>query len=382
MNLNDDFEFDDNAFDEPQGGDGLMPDDSGGDYPEERRPRRRGASLPNLSGLTRSPLVVAALAFVLGLALGWFGIGWGVWPVEWTDAAAEDLRSDLREEWVRMTIDSHTLRPDFDKFSSRYASLGEAGPSALATVEANPGAQSQETILLLRALQNQGGAAVAPAATDPATGQAEGGSSASSSTLLLFAVCFFATLAFGGVFVFLYFRSRGRGRTAAPQTAAQAASRYSQAAERTDYEALGQAAPVAQWMTTYLISDDLFDDSFSIDAAAGEFLGECGVGIADTIGVGEPKRVTAFEIWLFDKNDIQTVTKVIMSNHVYNDDAGRERLSAKGEPVLARPGAEAVLETATLQLVARVVDMAYGEGALPSNSFFDRLTLELAVWPK
>jgi len=79
------------------------------------------------------------------------------------------------------------------------------------------------------------------------------------------------------------------------------------------------AAPVAQFMTTYMVGDDLYDDSFSIDAPTGEFLGECGVGISDTVGVGEPKHVSALEIWLFDKNDIQTVTKVVMSEHVYED---------------------------------------------------------------
>jgi hypothetical protein len=131
-----------------------------------------------------------------------------------------------------------------------------------------------------------------------------------------------------------------------------------------------------------MAGDDLFDDSFSIDSPAGEFLGECGVGIADTIGVGDPKRVSAFEIWLFDKNDIQTVTKVVMSSHIYADEANRQRLAAKGEPVFAEPGNQVVLETATLQLVARVVDMAYGQAALPANSFFERITLELVVWPK
>ena len=48
-------------------------------------------------------------------------------------------------------------------------------------------------------------------------------------------------------------------------------------------------------MTTYMIGDDLYDDSFSIDSPSGEFLGECGVGISDTIGVGDPKKVTALK---------------------------------------------------------------------------------------
>ena len=142
------------------------------------------------------------------------------------------------------------------------------------------------------------------------------------------------------------------------------------------------SGPAAHFMTTYVIGDDLYDDSFSIDDQSGAFLGECGVGISDTIGVGDPKKVTAFEVWLFDKNDIQTVTKVLMSSHAMNDPMIRQRLASKGEPVLVEPGQQILLETATLQLEARVIELVYGQGALPSGSFFERLTLEIAVWPK
>jgi hypothetical protein len=135
-------------------------------------------------------------------------------------------------------------------------------------------------------------------------------------------------------------------------------------------------------MASYKLGDDLFDDSFSIDSASGEFLGECGVGISETIGVGDHKKVTAFEVWLFDKNDIQTVTKVLMSEHAYNDPAIRQRLEAKGEPVLLEPGVETVLETQSLQLVARTTAMSYGNSEMPEDSFFEHLLLELAVWTK
>jgi hypothetical protein len=40
------------------------------------------------------------------------------------------------------------------------------------------------------------------------------------------------------------------------------------------------------------------------------------------------------------------------------------------------------LETQTLQMVVRVVYIGYGDGALPPQSYFDRLILELAVWTK
>jgi hypothetical protein len=152
--------------------------------------------------------------------------------------------------------------------------------------------------------------------------------------------------------------------------------------DMTDYSKSGQEQPISQFMTTYVMGDDLFDDSFSIDSPAGEFLGECGIGISETIGVGEPKKVTAFEVWLFDKNDIQTVTKVLMSSHAFNDVPTFQRLQAKGEPFMVDRGKQVTLETAALQLVATVTDMEYGQGALPENSYFERLTLEIAVWPK
>jgi hypothetical protein len=162
----------------------------------------------------------------------------------------------------------------------------------------------------------------------------------------------------------------------------QEPQRYVSQPEVENRQIQEESMPVAQFMTTYMVGDDLYDDSFSIDAPTGEFLGECGVGISETVGVGEPKRVTAFEVWLFDKNDIQTVTKVIMSAHAFDDEKIHARLESKGEPILAEPGKQILLETATLQLEARVIDMDYGEGAAPDQSYFQRLTLELAIWPK
>jgi hypothetical protein len=106
-------------------------------------------------------------------------------------------------------------------------------------------------------------------------------------------------------------------------------------------------------------------------------LGECGVGISETIGVGDPDKVTAFEVWLFDKNDIRTVTKVLMSEHAFNDQELRARLATKGEPVLAQPDQVITLETLTLRIDAMVTETMYGTGELPANSFFDRLTIEL-----
>ena len=140
--------------------------------------------------------------------------------------------------------------------------------------------------------------------------------------------------------------------------------------------------PLATFRTTYTLGDNLYDDSFSIESGNGDFLGECGVGIGDLIGVGDPKKVSAFEVWLFDKNDIQTVTKVLMSRYTFQDEATRNRMAAKGDPILGEPGAVVVLETASLQVEARIVDQSYGGGALPAESFFERMTIELRAASK
>ncbi len=154
------------------------------------------------------------------------------------------------------------------------------------------------------------------------------------------------------------------------------------AKNKTDFQSMGVAPPISQNMTTYVLGDDLYDESFSIDTQSGDFLGECGVGISETIGVGDPKKVTALEIWLFDKNDIKTATKVLMSAHAYADGSIRARLEAKGELVLVEPQRQVMLETETLQLLANIVDLQYGDGAMPEKSYFERVTLELAIWQK
>jgi hypothetical protein len=143
------------------------------------------------------------------------------------------------------------------------------------------------------------------------------------------------------------------------------------------------AIPIASFRTNYSRGHDTYDDSFSIENKNGDFLGECGVGISETIGADSPKNVTAFEVWLFDKNDIRTITKVIMSDHAFFDEAIKAKLAPKGEPVLAREHETIVLETASLIINAEITEMEYGfDGSLPENSYFDQFTIELSAWVK
>ena len=106
------------------------------------------------------------------------------------------------------------------------------------------------------------------------------------------------------------------------------------------------------------------------------------MGISETIGEGEPDRVSAFEVWLFDKSDIRTVTKVLMSEYAFHDDAIRAKLAPKGEAVLAQPGSPIILETSGLRIQVDVAQLEYGEAELPPNSFFAQLVVELVAMAK
>ena len=343
--------------------------------------------------LLKNPLYFTIGAGLLGLLVGWIIIGWGLWPVTYYDAAPVNMRSDLQVDYMRMAIDSYSKNQDAALAKQRYQGMGENAAKVLDDLRKTPGKTFPDDITkfanALALPAGPVGQATLPAAQatkaggvlQPTTVATPAPAAEGSGGLLLVVLCI-VLLVIGGALAYVLLIRNRKGGPASFASMFGGSKAAPAAAQQPVYQTPGVETPIAQFMTTYKLGVDMYDDSFSIDSPTGEFLGECGVGIAKNIGVGDPKKVTAFEVWLFDKNDIQTVTKVLMSENGYNDPATLQELQAKGEPLLITPGTEVLLQTATLQLTARVVDMNYGQGALPQNSFFDRLTLELAIWPK
>jgi len=326
---------------------------------------------------SKRPLVIGILGFVVGLIIGLVVLGWWLWPVQWYDASPAQLEAGWQDMWLEMSIHTYGTTLDAAAAKVQYDALGDYADDTLARVRANPKGIDPNLISQYAAVTGAT-AQVQPGVT-PTTPPAEGGKK--SVTTLLIVMCVVTLLVGAAIVVYFVLQSRKKAGGAEPVSTLPVPEGEAPA-DWASYTAPSDQAPMAQFMASYKAGDDLFDDSFSIDSPSGEFLGECGVGISETIGVGVPKKVTAFEVWLFDKNDIQTVTKVLMSAHAFNDPAIRQKLEAKGEPFQANSGGQTILETATLRLVARVVDMTYGQGALPESSYFDSLVLELAIWQK
>ena len=332
----------------------------------------------------KNPLVVGIGGFIIGIIIGWFAIGWGLWPVEWTNAQPEHMSPSAKAEYLRMAIEAYGQNGDMYKAQTRFNALGENAEDVLAAVNNDPQGLSPDLIMNFSSYVSSGIPITAPTTETDAPplpgdmGEEESGMN--WLTILIPILCALVLVLAAVLFYIFVIRSRLAKGEQTPGTISY--DEPQDYIERDDYRETDSQPPIAQFMASFKLGDNLFDDSFSIESASGEFLGECGVGISEAIGIGEPKKVTAFEIWLFDKNDIQTVTKVLMSDYAYYDETVRQRLEAKGEPVLAQPGEEILLETQTLSLSTRVVDMSYGDGAAPDRSTFEHLVVELMAYNK
>jgi hypothetical protein len=129
---------------------------------------------------------------------------------------------------------------------------------------------------------------------------------------------------------------------------------------------------------SYTLGNDNYDTSYSLETPRGEFLGECGMGISETIGEGKPDKVVAFDLWLFDKADVRTVTQILMSEYAFKDQPTRTKLATKGEAILAEKGKTLRFETASLRIDAQITELMYATNTnYPPNSHFQRLIVEI-----
>lgn len=319
----------------------------------------------------QKPGLTAVITFIVGVLFGLVVLGWWLWPVEYTGARFGNLVDADKQAYVRMVSELYAFDRDQGKVQTALAGWGDVTACQLvaATTDA---AEVARLTAVAQIVNGQGCTGIDTTATAEESG---GGTSFTPFLLILL------LLVLAGAILYVFNRrsemvagSSGGGTTYAevPEAAPVAAG----SAEVT-------AVPIARFRTSYGRGHDTYDDSFSIENARGDFLGECGVGISESIGTDSPKNVTAIEVWLFDKNDIRTITKVIMSDHAFFDDALKAKLAPKGEPVLARENETIVLETATLIINAEITELDYGEDTvLPPQSYFDRFTIELSAWAK
>lgn len=338
------------------------------------------------------PFITLGVGALIGFLIGLFVFGWGLTPINWTDARPVDLSSraatPYQENFFRLAADAYQAgRPIED--IALWLGDGWTRDQVLAAIDkVVVSSEEAPSLQALRSALADPNVRIGPAALQPP-------STTSSNIPMLLLLLVIAIFAIVILIVILQRLRRGQMLRAAPVGEAGAAGSAQPMVQPMPAPNLARGAPkpvpptpwvgesqppLAQYVTQYALGDDRYDMSFSIEQGNGDFLGECGVGISETIGVGNPDKVTALEVWLFDKNDIRTLTKVFMSEYCYNDPALRAKLAPKGEAVMIKKGEVVALMTQTLKVNARVIDLQYGTGNLPNSSFFQQVKIELAAW--
>jgi hypothetical protein len=363
--------------------------------------------------LIRQVSVGAVIGLVIGLLIGLL-IGWVLWPVQYNEAYTYQLVGQQKEQYVAAVSDSYNLTKQVGVAQQRFEGwTTEEKVSALAQlfaqdqeqgktqeaervadlaaelqrvegwnptvvnqvlsqmastyVEQGEGGKAQAVSLFAGAL----GSSVAPPQV-PASTPVTSGSRAQIPIVgnvgTLLGLCGFLLLLLAFFLALLILRRGGLGRQAAVQ--------------RPEAEpAVAGPLPLLRKTSSYTLGMDNFDESFAIETEDNEWLGECGMGISESLNGGTPRRVAAFEVWLFDKPNTRTVTKVLMSDFAYNNETLRNKLSSRGDPVLATSGGTFTLETSALIVQAQITEIAYGEGT-PAFSYFNNLSVALTVYRK
>ncbi|NWG18242.1 MAG: hypothetical protein HXY41_16590 [Chloroflexi bacterium] len=332
-------------------------------------------------------LFIVVLAFLIGLV--W---SYALDPVVFYDADPSKLAQSWQEQWVKLVAES------YDLYSRSGQSNEQIDQNTIILLRAVDDPQAIVSKLGLTQIQDLAAQAQANAPAAPQPSLLGSIRPWILGSVVLVVVAIISSLLYGfyinpmvvePVRRSIRRRRSGQKGPGATQVEVDAIKRSREMAQQLAKEDAAAPAtsfgpPVTRHVSMYFPGRS-FDDSFAIEDTKNddEFLGECGAVISETIGVGEQEKVAAIEVWLFDKDDfVRTLTGVFASEYAFNDPAIRSKLDPKGQVVLAQPGGTLTLETNTLRMQARIVDMTYGTGPLPANSYFEKLTVELQTWRK
>ena len=372
---------------------------------------------PPIQSVQRRFILVVLVGLILGCALGAGLVGIYIRlnpPVYAGGSHPNELTQNYQDHYLSMVIDSYIIRrqvtdaqerlKSFDEatkiralgqWSAAYVAAGRApeaqainelavalkdadgwNPETISTVAAELANEFQEDSAKSQAITTFANAlgqvpvvsdqvAEPEQAAEPAPAESAPAGGGGLATWQLALLCCLGLVLIALIAFVVYRRLGGRQQAAAKPEAV--------------WEGEGPA-PIKQWSGTYTLGQDNYDEFFTIETTDGAFLGESGIGILEVVPNTSPKQVMAFDVGLFDKTDITTLSRVVMSEHAYNDQAIRSKVeeNPQAEAVLAQPGSSFTLETSALQVDATIEELVYGGG----NVYFEKLKMKLDVFIK
>ncbi len=350
-----------------------------------------------MSRLTR-PLLTVVGAFAAGLLIGWWVLGWWLWPVQWTNALPMDLLPAYRDTYVVGVAYALQVTGDVEQARRSMEALGTGAEQrqALDSAMASYPACIEPLSVLGQALQ------VPPPPRRPVAAS-EGGSWLRS--LLLSAALVVAI----GLAIFALQRS---GRlpqrwpnwrpalrlpavaraasasapaeqpTTAPPSSLRDRLSFSITRDQEDAVHVGGATAnrtLGSFTFVYRRGMTEYNESYNLMTPDGKgYAGHCGMGIAEAIDANDT-QIAALEVWLFDKSDIRTHTLVLESQRASEHIAEDERLAGCGEHIVAEPGRTFTIESKSLILHGRVVEVTYVEDEAMPETIFQEVKVDVNV---
>jgi len=139
---------------------------------------------------------------------------------------------------------------------------------------------------------------------------------------------------------------------------------------------------VGTFHAAYDHGDEQFEESFDLSAPAG-FLGDCGVTVAERLGVASPSPVVAFLVWVFDREDLNSANKLLLSPLAfYSNKIVRDKLANQyGQPSLveAKEGTFEI-KTSALRTEIEVRNLQFAPLEDIPGGYFQHVELTFRVY--
>jgi len=136
--------------------------------------------------------------------------------------------------------------------------------------------------------------------------------------------------------------------------------------------------PLSEYLVTYRVNDKFFDLSFPIHQFSKD-LGECGITVARVLDATS-SQATALELWLFDTQGPQTISKILASNFCYNQANTRSELEKIGQVILIQAGDIITLATKQVKAEVNILQVEYEPNSTNPQSLFRKVVIQIRVW--
>lgn len=352
----------------------------------------------------RLGLTWQSLVFLLvGIAIGWFIIGWWLWPVSWTSARPTDLERISRLDYLALVADSFVQNGNLGVVRQRLEGFDLTQVSrdledlARQSDERNLNAQAARLRNLASAI-NRGdlGTRPAPRPTDtpktsatppPAGGDALGDLLNTLSGMRWWLIFLILGLVAAALVAYAWLRWRwaqpGQGEGEDEATPSNVIPMRRPRADGVDN------VPVYVTLnnSTRLIytADSPERSEVRIIDANKSMVGQVELRPSEILRPDPNERAAALELHLFDRRERRTMIAVMVSHEASLDQEARQLISEKPSDFIrpafdvSRLGRVVELDTRFIHLEAEVVDAVFDDG--DRYPTFQYLVLEVTPMP-